>query len=461
MLKTGLQLTISQQLTMTPQLQQAIKLLQLSTIELQSEIQSILESNPLLEAEETVTDIKQTETPEYESFQKDYIDLSSAPKSTLSKAGDDYLDVLNSQEESLTTHLKWQLNTTSLNAHQTIIANIIIDAIDENGYVTQLDNEIIDCVKKETGVLISQEALNTVINTIQQFDPIGVGARNLAECLTIQLQHEYPKHPLFDSAKKLIEHHLVQLSKRDYASLKRKLKAKEDDIETMILMIQSLNPKPGRLISSSRTEYIVPDLIVQKSTHGWSVSLNDAALPKLCINHHYVELKNSTNHEASQYVKSQLQEARWFLKSLGSRNETLLKVATQIMSRQQDFLEHGEEAMKPLVLQDIASAIDMHESTISRITTQKFIHTPRGIFELKYFFSSHVGTDNGGMCSSTAIRALIKKLIANENPAKPLSDNQIASILVEQGIHVARRTVAKYREGLNIPSSSSRKRLLT
>jgi len=299
-----------------------------------------------------------------------------------------------------------------------------------------------------------------VLHRIQNFDPPGVGARDLKETLLLQIKQFPLESPWLKPAQELIEKHFDLLANREYSQLTRRLKISEEELKQILHLIQSLNPRPGSQITASKPEYIIPDVIVSKHNGKWKVELNPDAAPRLRVNPHYASLiKQVHNSEDNTCLKNHLQEARWFIKSLLSRNETLLKVATSIVARQTDFLEHGEEAMKALVLHDIAEAVGMHESTISRVTSKKYMHTPRGIFELKYFFSSHVSTSSGGECSATAIRALIKKLITTENTNKPLSDSKLAAILGDQGINVARRTVAKYREAMAIPPSNERKRL--
>ncbi|MGB0361026.1 MAG: RNA polymerase factor sigma-54, partial [Endozoicomonas sp.] len=287
------------------------------------------------------------------------------------------------------------------------------------------------------------------------------GSINLQECLLVQLKHLPPSTPHVENARKLLTEHLEALGTRDYAKILRRAKLTEDQLRNTLALIQSFHPKPGSNIDQSETEYVVPDISVRKSKDHWTVELNSDALPRIRINNNYASMvQRANNSRDNVFMKSHLQEARWFLKNLQSRNETLMKVASQIVAYQQAFLEQGDEAMKPLVLADVAEAVGMHESTISRVTTQKYMHTPRGVFELKYFFSSHVSTAEGGECSSTAIRAHIRKLIGEENPRKPLSDNKITSILEEQGINVARRTIAKYRESMNFPPSNERKQLV-
>ncbi|NND69343.1 MAG: RNA polymerase factor sigma-54, partial [Halioglobus sp.] len=296
---------------------------------------------------------------------------------------------------------------------------------------------------------------------LQQFEPAGVCTRDLQECLQVQLSQLPEETPWLEQAKLIISRHLSQLASSDYSQILRRMRLKEDELRSVLALIQSLDPNPGQSAVADEIEYIVPDIFVSKQNGRWVVELNPDIAPRLRINSDYASLiKRADSSADNTFLKDNLQEARWFLKSLHSRNETLMKVATKIVEHQRNFLEYGEEAMKPLVLHDIAEAVEMHESTISRATTNKYMHTPRGVFELKYFFSSHVATTTGGECSSTAIRALIKKLVAAENPRKPLSDNKITRLLEEQGIRVARRTIAKYRDTLFIPPSNERKRLV-
>ncbi len=491
-MKQSLQLKIGQQLTMTPQLQQAIKLLQLSTLDLQQEIQQALESNPMLDANEelepeTVRDAN-TEANELVDFsqstetksssnedsegpaadsewqdsipeelpvdtQWDDVYQSSSPVSSQSSSdsGDYDFDSRNSVTESLQDHLQWQFNLTRMSDTDRDIGIAIIDAIDENGRLTQTPDELHSSLVKDNAEIELDEVI-AVLHCIQQFDPPGVGAVDLQECLMIQLKQLSSDTPWLKEAKQIIDRHLSLLGNRDYAQLMRRTKLKEPQLKEVLALIQSLTPNPGEIITSDKTEYVVPDVYVKKIKDRWVVELNPDIAPKLRINSDYAALvKRADNSDDNNYLRDNLQEARWFLKSLQSRNETLMKVATKIVEHQRGFLDYGEEAMKPLVLHDIAEAVEMHESTISRVTTQKYMHTPRGIFELKYFFSSHVNTESGGECSSTAIRALIKKLVADENPKKPLSDSKITLVLGDQGIQVARRTIAKYRESLMIP----------
>lgn len=369
----------------------------------------------------------------------------------------------NTAEETLQDHLYWQLNLTPMSEKDRSIAMALIDAIDANGMLT-VDLESIHSGFEEE-LEIELDEIVAVLHRIQQFDPVGVGYRDLSECLLIQLgQFNSPEQAtLIRNAKLIIKDHLPLLGHRDYAQLMRRTKLKESELSETIALIETLDPRPGSNIAPPSTSYVVPDVIVSKQADSgrWKVELNPETAPKIRINSSYASLvKRADSSEDNSYLRDNLQEARWFIKSLQSRNETLMKVATRIVEHQKGFLEYGEEAMKPLVLHDIAEAVSMHESTISRVTTQKYMHTPKGIFELKYFFSSHVSTAGGGECSSTAIRAIIKKLIAAENVKKPLSDSKITELLEDKGINVARRTIAKYRESLSIPPSNERKRLV-
>ena len=488
-MKQGLQLRLGQHLTMTPQLQQAIKLLQLSTLELQQEIQDVLDSNLMLEVAEEIEDDsnrssseirleESAESPETTQDQQDsmqtdnlpedlpvdsawddiYDNIQTAPASNAPLEGDREYEVGDTRGESLQEHLHWQMQLSNFSDNDLLIADAIIDSINDDGFLATTVEDIHQQFPEEQEIELDE--VIAVLHRIQTFDPPGVAARDLRESLILQLQQLNDGSWMQKTALEILEQHFDLLANRDFNQIMRKMKIDEESLKEIIDIIQALNPRPGSQITSSKPEYIVPDVIVRKINGKWKVELNPDAAPKLRINSHYANLMKDVKSSAdNDYLKNHLQEARWFLKSLTSRNETLLKVATCIVERQRAFLEYGEEAMKALVLHDIAEAVEMHESTISRVTTKKYMHTPRGIFELKYFFSSHVSTADGGECSATAIRALIKKLIAAESPGKPLSDSKIASVLSDQGINVARRTVAKYREALAIPPSNERKRL--
>lgn len=514
-MKQTLQIRLGQHLTMTPQLQQAIRLLQLSTLDLKEEIQEAIDSNLMLEiseedgghgdeaagdglngedlngvdnaareAADITVDSLSADSEDYDSSAvelqdavvraemsspdelpvdsvwEDIYDSPMLPRSHSADSDNYDFENQDRSSETLYEHLVWQVQMSHLSDRDRVVAMSIIDAIDDRGYLTTMPEEILDGLKTELEDLELDE-VEAVLRQVQHFDPVGVGARDLRECILIQLQYYPPETPWLAETRGLVDKHLDMLGNREYNQIMRRLKCSQQDLLQIIALVQTVNPNPGSLISDKKVEYIIPDVIVTREKDNWKVELNSEAVPRVRINAGYAGLvKRADNSADNTYMKNQLQEARWFVKSLQSRNETLLKVATCIVERQRGFLEHGEEAMKALVLQDIAKAVEMHESTISRVTTQKFMHTPRGVFELKYFFSSHVSTDGGGECSATAIRALIRKFVAAEDRKKPLSDSKIALMLKQQGINVARRTIAKYREALSIPSSSERKRLI-
>ncbi len=466
-MKQSLQIKAGQQLTMTPQLQQAIKLLQLSTLELQQEIQQALYSNPLLELDEEdsvpvpektaegAPDASET-IPEELSVDADWDDIYQPPtKPTASSEQDFDPENYHAVTESLQDHLLWQLQLTQLSATDKSIGAAIIDAINDEGRLIQTPAEIWGSLDDDE---IEIDEVIAVLHCIQQFDPPGVAAANLQECLLIQLRQFESDTPFLTEAIQLATEHLPLVASQDYAKLKKASLQEEENIRGAIALIQSLNPHPGNSISSDDNRYITPDVSVRKKDGHWVVSLNTEFLPRVSLNQQYMNLvQRSDRSDDGTFLRQQLQEAKWFLRSLEGRNETLLRVAQSIAEMQLEFLEHGAVAMKPMVLADIAEKLELHESTISRVTTHKYIDTPQGIYELKYFFSSHVNTTAGGECSSTAIRAILKGMIREEDPVKPLSDSKLATLLQQQGIEIARRTVAKYREGLNIPSSSERK----
>lgn len=497
-MKLSLELKLGQQLTMTPQLQQAIRLLQLSTLDLQQEVQQALENNPLLEEEDSATESNADDTTDQATdapSETSLTDFSTGEKvekrseeselqeewneqipnelptdsgwddvyqpsySPQGERTNDEITRQNSAPESLKDHLEWQFNLILLSDTDRLIGSAIIDTISDDGYLTSTLEDILEGM--DSALELELDEMEAMLHRIQQFEPTGIACRDLRECLMLQLDSpDYQDNPALSAAKRVVDQHLSRLGSHDYATIMRKTKLKEAELKNALDLIQTLNPKPGDSINSKESEYVIPDVLVSKKQGEWVVELNPDASPRLRINTGYSSLiRRADNSSENTYLKDHLQEARWFIKSLQSRSETLLKVATKIVDYQHDFLDHGEEAMKPLVLHEIAESVEMHESTISRVTSHKYIHTSRGIFELKYFFSSHVSTASGGACSSTAIRALIKKLVAQEHPHKPLSDNEIAALLTEQGINVARRTVAKYREFLLIPPSNERKRL--
>ncbi|CAD5995956.1 RNA polymerase factor sigma-54 [Escherichia coli] len=477
-MKQGLQLRLSQQLAMTPQLQQAIRLLQLSTLELQQELQQALESNPLLEQIDTHEEIDTRETQDSETLdtadaleQKempeelpldaswDTIYTAGTPSGTSGDYIDDELPVYQGETtQTLQDYLMWQVELTPFSDTDRAIATSIVDAVDETGYLTVPLEDILESIGDEE---IDIDEVEAVLKRIQRFDPVGVAAKDLRDCLLIQLSQFDKTTPWLEEARLIISDHLDLLANHDFRTLIRVTRLKEDVLKEAVNLIQSLDPRPGQSIQTGEPEYVIPDVLVRKHNGHWTVELNSDSIPRLQINQHYASMCNNARNDGdSQFIRSNLQDAKWLIKSLESRNDTLLRVSRCIVEQQQAFFEQGEEYMKPMVLADIAQAVEMHESTISRVTTQKYLHSPRGIFELKYFFSSHVNTEGGGEASSTAIRALVKKLIAAENPAKPLSDSKLTSLLSEQGIMVARRTVAKYRESLSIPPSNQRKQLV-
>ncbi|EFC6543830.1 RNA polymerase factor sigma-54 [Escherichia coli] len=477
-MKQGLQLRLSQQLAMTPQLQQAIRLLQLSTLELQQELQQALESNPLLEQIDTHEEIDTRETQDSETLdtadaleQKempeelpldaswDTIYTAGTPSGTSGDYIDDELPVYQGETtQTLQDYLMWQVELTPFSDTDRAIATSIVDAVDDTGYLTVPLEDILESMGDEE---IDIDEVEAVLKRIQRFDPVGVAAKDLRDCLLIQLSQFDKTTPWLEEARLIISDHLDLLANHDFRTLMRVTRLKEDVLKEAVNLIQSLDPRPGQSIQTGEPEYVIPDVLVRKHNGHWTVELNSDSIPRLQINQHYASMCNNARNDGdSQFIRSNLQDAKWLIKSLESRNDTLLRVSRCIVEQQQAFFEQGEEYMKPMVLSDIAQAVEMHESTISRVTTQKYLHSPRGIFELKYFFSSHVNTEGGGEASSTAIRALVKKLIAAENPAKPLSDSKLTSLLSEQGIMVARRTVAKYRESLSIPPSNQRKQLV-
>jgi len=465
-MKQALQLKLGQQLALTPQLQQAIKLLQLSTVDLQQTIEETLESNALLErdnelAEQDGIDFSESAATEDEAegLAVDTVwedVLPSAAPPTPGPVLENDFSEQDSEEESLREHLLWQLNLTRFSDTDRFIAIALIDAIDEDGRLVQSPEEIhADLALEE----IECDEVIAVLHRLQHFEPAGVFASDLRECLLIQLRQLPPETPFREIAGALVSRHLAQLPTAPARQLARKLRTTETDLEGAIQLIRSLDPTPGASIGGGQTEYVTPDVFVRQHDGRWLVELNPDVAPRLRVNDHYVSMLNGGSASDRGYVKEQLQEARWFMKSLQSRNETLLKVASKIVEHQRAFLEVGEIGMKPLVLADIATEVELHESTVSRATTRKYMHTPRGTFELKYFFSSRVSGEGGDEVASTAIKAAIRKLVAEENVRKPLSDAKLCTLLKEEGIAVARRTIAKYREQLSIPPFNERKRL--
>ena len=476
-MKQSLQLRLGQHLAMTPRLQQAIRLLQLSTIELRTEVQEALDSNLMLEVEddtdsfraegataaeaETEAEIAPADIPVELPVDSVWEDVYDSAPLNGGPPGSADGDVHHVQTESLKDRLYWQMSMTRLSDTDRVIGAAVIDAVNDDGYLELTLEDIrqgLDRHRDPRSEAVALEEVETVLRQIQSFDPPGVAARDLGECLALQLRQLPADAEWRETALALVTGHLPLLASRSYPQLMRVLGIGRDELRCVIDLIRSLSPRPGSIIESTTPEYVVPDVFVRRERGAWQVALNPDAFPKLRVNTRYASLIRRADDSADNTIlKSHLQEARWFIKSLRNRRDTLLKVATCIVERQRGFLEHGEEAMKPMVLSDVAAAIGMHESTISRVTTRKYMHTPRGIFELKYFFSSHVYTANGSEASSIAIRAVLRKLIVAENPSRPLSDSKLAAILSGQGIRIARRTVAKYREAMAIPSSTERR----
>ena len=472
MLKPSLQLKLGQQLTMTPQLQQAIRLLQLPALELQAHIRELLESNVMLEPmEETegtgtfeavVTAAEQPKAPErsaetnVEVLDEGWSDHSVGPAET-PWSGDDeerQQEYADASGQSLQEHLLWQLELASLAPRDLAIARAIVDAISDDGYVTESLEEVAQTLKPE--IEASAEEIAQVLEGVQALDPPGVGARSVGECIELQLRQLDPATPGFATALEIARHHLELVAERELSLLRRELRASEEEIASALALVRSCHPRPGSTVSAGSAEYVVPDVFVRRTEHGWGVEINPATLPRVRLNQSYASLIGRNASHAT--MRAQLQEARWLLKSLEIRHETLMKVARSIVERQTAFLEHGEEHMRPMILKDIAEAVAMHESTISRVTSGKYMHTPRGVFELRYFFSSQVEGADGSGTSSTAIRAKIRKLVKDEDSEAPLSDGRIAELLSSEGIPVARRTVAKYREAMGIAASNERRR---
>jgi RNA polymerase sigma-54 factor len=460
MLKPSLQLKLGQSLAMTPQLQQAIRLLQLPVLDLNAEIQEALEENIMLEMAD-LPDVPQTSnetTAEVETIRAEDSWQSSREQQMQDGGwngeGRPNSDFADESGQTLREHLLWQLEMESFSPRQVLIGEAIIDSINDDGYLSIKLDEITNYI--DHGSSVSLAEVEETLTKIQRFDPIGVAARSIPECLTLQLRQLDPTTPGLELAIELAESKLDQVANREYGEIRRSLRTSEEDLHNALALVRSCNPKPGLAVSPAAAEYVIPDVFVRKVDDRWQVEISPSGVPRLSVNQEYARmLRGSGDHAV---LRTQLQEARWLIRSLEIRNETLTKVATSIVTRQTDFLEHGDEAMKPMVLRDIAEEIGMHESTISRVTTNKYMHTPRGVFEFKYFFSSHLSSSTGEDQSSTSVRAKIRKLIGAENPAKPLSDSKIAKLLADEGISVARRTVAKYREAMNIASSSDRRK---
>ena len=459
MLKPSLQLKLGQSLTMTPQLQQAIRLLQLPILDLNAQIQEALEENIMLEMED-LPDVPRTSsdtTAEVETIKADELWQTRAAERSQDGGwngeGRPISEFADESGETLHEHLYWQLEIENFTMREALIGEALVDSINDDGYLTADIDEIISSLHEQPPV--TAEEAEAALAKLQRLDPVGVGARSLSECIIRQIEQLDPKTPGYQLALDIADGHLDLVAARDYGELRRSLRTSEEKLHEALALVRGCNPKPGLAISPAAAQYVIPDVFVRKVDNRWQVEVSPTGVPRLSVNQQYAKLLRGSGEHA--VLKSQLQEARWLIRSLEIRNETLLKVATSIVARQVSFLEHGDEAMKPMVLRDVAEEIGMHESTISRVTTNKYMHTPRGVFEFKYFFSSHLASASGEDQSSTSVRAKIRKLIAAENTAKPLSDSKITNLLKDDGITVARRTVAKYREAMNIPSSSDRR----
>ncbi len=491
-MKAGLELRLGQSLAMTPQLQQSIRLLQLSTLELSLEIQQALDTNPLLEVgedehpeEETAEqEAKEEQDPGLQAGEEllddrkdksadddlvvdstwdDYYESDGSTPLSANAPGDDYdpFATQSTGEDNLRDHLLSQIHLATLSETDRRIATALIESIEPSGYLDESLEELVALLKDELPGIDAEE-VEATLHYIQRLDPLGVGARSLAECLIIQIDHLHADDPAAADARAVLEGNWLEaIARRELPQVTKGLGISRERLEAALGLIQLLDPRPGLAIGDTTADYIKPDVIVTHREDGWHVDLNPEIAPRLRVNQTYASLiDRSSRGKDATYIRNHLQEARWFIKSLRSRNESLLNVAREIVRRQIEFFEHGEIAMKPLVLREIAETLELHESTVSRVTTNKYMLTPRGVFEFKYFFSSHVGTSDGGECSATAIRARIKKLVEEENPKKPLSDAKIATMLGDEGIDVARRTIAKYREAMGIASSTDRKRLI-
>lgn len=466
MMKPTLQLRIGQQLTMTPQLQQAIRLLQLPALELQAQVRQALEGNVMLEAEEDfeaepALDALPDRPPEDADAAEPVVEIgdewteSTAAESEApwSRTADGAPDVPDESRRTLQDHLNWQLVMARLPPDARAIGRALIDAINDDGYLVETLQAIADAVAPEVRAGVPE--VESVLALIQQFDPVGIGARSVAECIELQLRQLDPDTPGRAAALELARHHLELVAAQQFPLLRRAMHCSGAELDVALALVRSCHPRPGSAIQAVRTEFVVPDVFVRRSPQGWVVELNPATVPRVRLNEGYAGLITRAPDHA--VLRTQLQEARWLLRSLEIRGDTILRVARSIVERQAAFLEHGDEAMVPMILRDVAQAVQLHESTVSRVTTGKYLHTPRGVFEFRHFFSSQVPGDAGTGVSSTAIRARIRRLIAQESPAQPLSDSRIAELLTRDGILIARRTVAKYREALSIPPSGERR----
>lgn len=517
-MKPGLQLRVSQNLVLAPQLQQAIRLLLLSTTELQQEVQEMIESNPFLDEDHDTTSddsvstsSNETQTSQAQDYDEpatsstqteestsaeltemdwsqndqtadtdtavdndwptdssyDSTDWGNTSKARQLSDSDDDNDIFDSYSEgiSLCEHLEQQARTLQTSEEDITALVILIRSLNENGYldsdIEDIADQLLDSRKNDIDYELQHEdlveRLSQMLLLLQTFDPPGIAARNLSECLIIQLK-QLPEHPFKTLAIELCSHCLDDLARRDYRKIAAQTSHTESEVREAFQLIQSLDPKPGRQYVTESEPIIIPDVIVKKSKMHWQATLNPEIMPNIRVNEIYANaLRKHKGQDGTEALNQRLQEARWFIKNVQQRFDTILRVSQAIIDRQRNFFTHGEMGMRPLVLREIAEELDLHESTISRVTTAKYMQTPLGVYELKYFFGSGVATESGGSASSTAVRALIKKIISEEDPKKPLSDNTISDMLAEQGVQIARRTVAKYRDELKIPTATLRK----
>lgn len=464
-MKPSLQLQLSQQLKMTPQLQQAIRLLQLPLLELNSQLEQALAENVMLECEEPEDTVENpddlapepdepaiiAETGEETGLWSDIPDSGGR--------GDTWADdtqrpeIADRSEESLRDHLLWQLEMEHFTPREIVMGQSIVDYINDDGYLIESLENIQGSLASEAN--FSLDEIEGMLLKVQTLDPIGIGARDLSECIRIQIRQLDESEPGRLLALEIAKSGLELVAEKQYAMLRRRLGVSEEDLDIALALVKACHPRPGSAVQPSSPEYIIPDVYVRKQDGQWVIEINHSMAPKLRVNQTYAKLLRGNGHHAN--LRNQLQEARWLVRSLDIRHETMQKVAMCIVSRQIEFLEKGEEAMKPMILRDVAEAVNMHESTISRVTSNKYMHTPRGIFELRYFFSSQLAATDGSEQSSTAIRAKIRRFIGHENPTRPLSDSKLVALLTEEGIKIARRTVAKYRESMKIAPSSERR----
>lgn len=465
-MKPSIQLRLNQQLSLTPQLQQAIRLLQLSRLELATELRTLVEANPMLElVEPEVPEPAPDTAATDESLDGDWdsgpadVDSQLDFSTTAAPAMPAPVHDVGSQDaatETLRSHLMWQLDVTPLSAREHLVASLVVDALDPDGYLRTDPATLAVSLPVEPSITPAE--LDAVRRRLQQFDPVGVASLDLADCLQAQLR-QAEDTPLHALARRIVAGHLDRLAHNDIARMARQLRATPEDVADACAVIRQLDPRPGAAFDASPVEYVIPDAYTWHDGSQWRVSLDPAGQPQLALNQHYCRLMQQARRDDAAWMRGQLQEARWLIKSLEQRADTVLRVAQAIVRRQRAFLDYGPEAMRPLVLREIAEEVGMHESTISRVTTRKYLHTPRGNVEFKYFFSTGVGTDDGGSASSTAIQAMLRKLVDEENPRKPLSDQALTDAFEKRGINIARRTIAKYREALRIPRSSERRRL--